>query len=106
MDTAARFTAEMRERALRRLAEAIPEHANFMTAIRHVAGMLGMRPETLRVWQRRYEVDASERPGVTSDVLEENRRLKREVAELKRANEILKSASVFFAKEQGRPAMR
>lgn len=102
----ARYTPEMRERALRMLAEARPEHANLMTAIRHVAGMLGMSPETLRVWQRRYEVDAGERPGPSSDVLEENRRLKREVAELKRANEILKSASVFFAKELDRPATR
>ncbi|WP_374196213.1 IS3 family transposase [Agromyces sp. ISL-38] len=88
----------MRERALRMLAESRPDHPNLMTAVRDVAGMLGMSPETLRVWQRRYEVDAGERPGVTSDVAEENRRLKRENAELKRANEILKSASVFFAK--------
>ena len=88
------------------LAEARPEQANLMTAIRHVAGMPGMSPETLRMWQRRYEVDAGARPGVTSDVLEENRRLKREVAELKRANEILKAASVFFAKELDRPTTR
>ena len=102
----ARYTPEMRERALRMLSEARPEHPNLMTAIRHVAGMLGMSPETLRMWQRRYEVDAGQRPGVTTDVLEENRRLKREVAELKRANEILKSASVFFAKELDRPTTR
>lgn len=101
-----RYTPEMRDRALRMLAEARPEHPNLMTAIRHVAGMLGMSPETLRMWQRRYEVDAGQRPGVTSEVLEENRRLKREVAELKRANEILKSASVFFAKELDRPTTR
>jgi len=106
MDTMARYTPEMRERALRMLSEARPEHPNLMTAIRHVAGMLGMSPETLRMWQRRYEVDAGQRPGVTTDVLEENRRLKREVAELKRANEILKSASVFFAKELDRPTTR
>jgi transposase len=49
----ARYTPEMRERALRMLAEARPDHPNLMTAIRHVAGMLGMSPETLRVWQRR-----------------------------------------------------
>lgn len=101
-----KYTPEMRDRALRMLNEARPEHPNLMAAIRHVAGMLGMSPETLRMWQRRYEVDAGERPGVTSDVLEENRRLKREVAELKRANEILKSASVFFAKELDRPTTR
>lgn len=102
----AKYTPEMRDRALRMLAQARPERPNLMTAIRHVAGMLGMSPETLRVWQRRCEVDAGQRPGVTSDVAEENRRLKRENAELKRANEILKSASVFFAKELDRPTTR
>lgn len=102
----ARYTPEMRERALRMLDEARPDHPNLMAAIRHVAGMLGMSPETLRVWQRRYEVDAGARPGVTTDIAEENRRLKREIAELKRANEILKSASVFFAKELDRPTTR
>lgn len=88
------------------LSAARPEHPNLMTAIRHVAGMLGMSPETLRMWQRRDEDDAGQRPCVTSDILEENRRLKREVAELRRANEILKSAGVFFAKELGRPTTR
>lgn len=102
----ARYTPEMRERALRMLDEARRNHPNQMTAIRHVAGLLGMSPETLRVWQRRYEVDAGTRPDVTTDVAEENRRLKRENAELKRANEILKSASVFFAKELDRPTTR
>jgi transposase len=57
------------------LSEARPEHPNLMTTIRHVAGMLGMSPETFKMWQRRYEVDADERPGVTSDVLEEIRML-------------------------------
>ena len=102
----ARYAPEMRGRALRLLAEARPDHPNLVTAIRHVAGMLGMSPETLRVWQRRYEVDVGECPGVTTDVVEENRRLTRENAELRRANEILKSASVFFAKELDRPTTR
>lgn len=98
-----RYTPEMRERALRMLAEARPDHPNLMSAVRHVAGMLGMSPETLRVWQRRYETDAGQRPGVTTDATEEIRRLKRENAELRKANEILKSASVFFARELDRP---
>jgi transposase len=106
MELKARYTTEMRERALRMLGEALVDHPNQMTAIRHVAGLLGMSPETLRVWQRRYEVDAGARPGVTSDVVEENRRLRRENAELKRANEILKAASVFFAKELDRPTTK
>ncbi len=101
-----KYSPELQERALRMLAEARPEHPTLMGAARHVAGLLGMSAETLRVWQRRAEVDAGARPGVTSEAVEEIKRLKRENAELKRANEILKSASVFFAKELDRPTTK
>jgi len=101
-----RYSPEMRERALRMLDEAKPSHPNLMSAVRHVAGLLGMSAETLRVWHRRREVDTGQRPGLPSDVAEENARLRREVAELRRANEILKAASVFFAKELDRPTTR
>ena len=60
-------------------------------------------PETLRKWVRRAEVDAEQRPGVTTEEAEQIKALKREVAELRRANEILKSASAFFAAELDRP---
>lgn len=101
-----KFEPEMRERALRMLAEALPTHVNKSAAVRHVAGLLGMSPETLRTWARRVEVDQGRAAGTPTDVLEENRRVKREVAELRRANEILKSASVFFANELDRPTTR
>ncbi len=101
-----KYSPEMRERALRMLDEARPGHPNLMAAVRHVAGLLGMSPETLRVWHRRREVDVGQRPGVPSDMAEENKRLRREVAELRRANEILRAASVFFAKELDRPSTR
>lgn len=94
---------EMRERALRMLAEARPEHPNMMSAVRHVAGLLGMSPETLRLWQRRYEVDSGTKPGVTTDAAQRIKQLEKENAELRKANEILKAASVFFAKELDRP---
>lgn len=68
--------------------------------------MLGINPETLRVWQRRFEVDAGQAPGVTTDAAAEIKRLKRENAELRKANQILKEASVFFAKELDRPSSR
>jgi transposase len=106
MELMAKYTPEMRQRALRMLDEARADHTNLMSAIRHVAGLLGMSPETLRMWQRRYEVDAGRRPGVTAEDAAEIKLLRREVAELKRANEILKAASVFFAKELDRPTTK
>lgn len=80
-----KFEPETRERALRMLAEAMPEHKNKSAAVRHVAGLLGMSPETLRTWARRVEVDQGRAPGVKSDVVEENRQLRRQVAELRQA---------------------
>ena len=74
-----------------------------MAAIRHVAGLLGMSPETLRLWQRRDEADAGVKPGLTTDAAAEIKRLQKEGSELRKANEILKAASVFFAKELDRP---
>ena len=68
--------------------------------IAHVAADLGMHPETLRKKVRQAEADSGARPDLpTSHEREEIRELRREVFELRRANEILKSASVFFAKE-------
>jgi transposase len=96
----------MRVRALRMLEEALPEHPTLMAAVRHVAGLLGVSVDTLRVWHRRREIDAGDHPGVPSDVVEQNKRLRRENAELRKANEILRAASVFFAKELDRPSTR
>ena len=96
----------MRERAVRMVAEVRPEHPHETAALRHVAGLLGMNTETPRLWVHRAEVDAGKRPGTTTEEAEEIKRLKREVAELRRANEILKSASVFFAKELDRPTTK
>ncbi|MCC2028781.1 IS3 family transposase [Microbacterium sp. YMB-B2] len=93
-----KYSPEMRERALRMLAETRPSHPTMMSAVRHVAGLLGMSPETLRLWQRRYEVDAGVKPGVTTEPAAEIKRLQKEVSELRKANEILKAASIFFAK--------
>jgi transposase len=62
--------------------------------------------ETVRKWVRQAEVDAGQRPGATTEESAEIKRLKREVAELRRANEILKAASAFFAAELDRPSPR
>lgn len=69
--------------------------------------MLGIgTPETLRTWIRRAEVDTGQRPGVTSQTAEENKALRKEIAELRRANEILKAAAIFFEAELDRPGRR
>jgi transposase len=73
-------------------------------AIGAVASKLGIgSAETLRKWVRRAEVDAGERPGISSEERAEIKALKKENAELRRANEILKAASSFFAAELDRP---
>jgi transposase len=94
-----RYPHELRERAIRLVREHRNEHPSESAAIQSIAGKLGLTPETLRLWVRRDEVDQGRRPGVTSAERERIRELEREVRELRRANEILKAASAFFARE-------
>jgi transposase len=92
---------------MRMVAEVRPDYPSEWAAIGAVAAKLGIgSSETLRKWIRQAEVDGGTRPGVTSEESAEIRRLKREVAELRRANEILKAASIFFAAELDRPHPR
>lgn len=84
-----------------------PDYPSQWAAICEVAGKLGIgAPETVRIWVRRAEVDAGQRPGLTTEAAAEVARLKRENAELRRANEILKAAAAFFGAELDRPAKR
>src|SRR3954471_4629899 len=99
MTRATRYPPELRERAMRLGREHRDEHPSEWAAIGSMAGKLGMTPETLRKWLRRDAVDHGQRPGVTSSERERVRDLERENRELRRANEILKAASVFFARE-------
>jgi transposase len=99
MTKATRYPPELRERAIRLVLEHRGEHLSEWAAIQSVAGKLGMTAETLRKWVRRDEIDHRQRPGITSGERERVRALEREVRELRRANEILKAASVFFARE-------
>ena len=97
-----RYPVELRERAVRLVAEIRDQHESEWAAMGRVAELLGIgTPETVRKWCR--QVDAGARPGVTSEESAELKRLKRENAELKRANAILKSASAFFAAGLDRP---
>ncbi|MBZ2198511.1 transposase [Occultella gossypii] len=102
-----KYPRELRERAVRAVVESVAEgrYPSEFEAIRSISSKLGIgSPETLRKWVRQAEVDGGSRPGKTTQELAEIRELKREVAELRRANEILKSASAFFAAEFDRPS--
>ena|SRR5579859_3898125 len=99
MGTSKRYPAEVRERAVRLVLEHRGEYETEWAAIRSIAQKFGVGHETLRKWVRRAEIDGGLRPGVTSAEAQEIKELQREVKELRRANEILKAASAFFARE-------
>jgi transposase len=99
-----RYPPELRERAVRMVAEISDQHNSEWAAISEVARLLGVGcAETVRKWVRQRQVDARSRPGTTTEEPAELKRLKRENAELRRANAILKTASAFFAAELDRP---
>ena len=97
--TSNRYPREVRERAMRMVAEGRDLYASEWAAISSVAEKLGMKAETLRKWIRRAEVDGGSRPGVSSVEAQRIKELERENRELRRSNEILKAASAFFARE-------
>jgi transposase len=89
----------MRERAVRMVREAIAERGERQGAVTRVARQLGIGTESLRSWVKQAEIDAGQRPGRTSAEQQRSTELEREVRELRRANELLKAASAFFAAE-------
>lgn len=100
-----RYPQELQERAVRLVIESRADYASEYAAIKSVSAKLGITsPESLRKWLRQAEVDGGVRPGKTSEDIAEIKALKKEVTELRRANEILKSASAFFAAELDRPS--
>ncbi len=94
-----KYDQETRDRAVRMLQERRREHPeeSAIESRRQVGALIDVKSETLRGWVEQIQVDAGTRPGTTSDDQAELIRLRREVSELKRANEILKTASAFFA---------
>ena len=100
MSRRSRYSPEVRERAVRMVFEHEAEYGSQWETIQSIAGKIGCSPETLRKWLRQTEVDNGQRPGVTSDEQIRIKELEREVRELRRANEILRKASAFFAQAE------
>ena len=99
MGRPSKHSPEVRERAVRMVLEHRGEHASQWAAIVSIAAKIGCTAQTLNEWIKKADVDSGRRPGVTSEERERLKALERENRELRKANEILKAASVFFAKE-------
>ena len=100
MGRRSRFSPEVRERAVRLVMEQRPSHPSEWAALQAVATKLGTGTETLRKWVRQAERDTGQRPGLTTSERERLVALERENRELKRANEILRKASAYFAQAE------
>ncbi len=94
-----RYPDELRERAVRMVFQVREESGQQLGAVARVADQLGINRETLRNWVRQAEIDTGRRPGTSTVDAQRIAELEREVRELRRANEILKAASAFFARE-------
>ena len=95
-----KYSPETRERAVRLVWEQVGEHASEWAAICSISEKVGCTAETLRKWVRQAERDAGRRPSLTTDERERLKALERENRELKRANEILRKASAYFAQAE------
>lgn len=94
------YSPEVRERAVRLVLTSEHDHTSRWAAIKSVAAKIGCTPETLRSWIARMEVDSGAKPGISSDEAARIKALERENRELRRANEILRLASAFFAQAE------
>ncbi len=100
MNRSTRYSPEVRERAVRLVFEHQGEHASQWAALSSIASKIGCTPETLRKWVRRAETDQGQRSGMTTEDRDRLKKLERENKELRRANDILRTASAFFAQAE------
>ena len=100
MKKSSKFSPEVRERAVRMVQEHRGEYPSLWAAIESIAPKIGCVPQTLNEWVKQSEVDSGTRPGVSTAEAQRIKDLEREVKELRRANEILKLASAFFAQAE------
>ncbi len=100
MRKSTKFSPEVRERAVRMVQEHRGEYPSLWAAIESISAKIGCVPQTLNEWVKKSEIDSGAREGVTSEERERIKALEREVKELRRANEILKLASAFFAQAE------
>ena len=100
MNKTKKFSPEVRERAVRLVQEHRGEYPSLWAAVESIAPKIGCVPHTLLVWVKRQEIDSGVREGVTTAEAQRVKELEREVKELRRANEILKLASAFFAQAE------
>lgn len=99
-NNANKFSPEVRERAVRLVQESRSEHPSLWVAVESIAPKISCSEQTLLTWVKRHEVDSGQREGVTSNERERIRELERENRELRRANDILRTASAFFAQAE------
>jgi transposase len=100
MGRPSRYSPEVRERAVRMVREHGPEHPSQWATMEAIAPKLGCTSETLRRWVRQAERDTGQRAGLTTTEQQRLKELERENRELKRANEILRKASAYFAQAE------
>jgi len=100
MNKSNKYSPEVRERAVRMVQEHRDEYPSLWSAIESIAPKIGCVPQTLHDWVKKHEIDHGLRDGITSEERDRIKALEREVKELRRANEILKLASAFFAQAE------
>jgi transposase-like protein len=100
MNKSNKFSPEVKARAVRMVQEHRAEYPSLWATIESIAPKIGCVPQTLNEWVRKHEIDTGMRDGVTSEERDRIKALEREVRELRKANEILKLASAFFAQAE------